>query len=43
VRAIEPRRNPDALLTGWMSLPASFRTENELLVVGMAGGNCDKL
>jgi glycosyltransferase involved in cell wall biosynthesis len=34
---IEPRKNVDTLLTAWMSLPASFRRENELVLVGMPG------
>jgi alpha-1,3-rhamnosyl/mannosyltransferase len=40
IGTIEPRKNIDRLLTAWMSLPASFRREYELLLAGMPGWDC---
>jgi glycosyltransferase involved in cell wall biosynthesis len=37
VSTIEPRKNLDSLLTAWEALPASFRAENTLVVVGTPG------
>jgi glycosyltransferase involved in cell wall biosynthesis len=37
VGTIEPRKNIDNLLDAWQSLPALFRRETELIVVGMPG------
>jgi glycosyltransferase involved in cell wall biosynthesis len=37
VGTIEPRKNIDTLLTAWTQLPPSFRSENNLVIVGMPG------
>jgi alpha-1,3-rhamnosyl/mannosyltransferase len=37
VGTIEPRKNVDTLLSAWMSMPASFRLENTLVLIGMPG------
>jgi glycosyltransferase involved in cell wall biosynthesis len=37
VGTIEPRKNIDTLLASWQSLPASFRSEYELIVAGLPG------
>jgi glycosyltransferase involved in cell wall biosynthesis len=34
---IEPRKNIDTLLTAWMQLPSSFRSESNLVILGMPG------
>jgi glycosyltransferase involved in cell wall biosynthesis len=37
VGTVEPRKNLDTLLDAWLSLPTTFRHENELVVAGMPG------
>jgi alpha-1,3-rhamnosyl/mannosyltransferase len=37
IGTIEPRKNIDTLLTAWMQLPSTFRSENNLVVLGMPG------
>lgn len=41
IGTIEPRKNVDTLLAAWNSLPASFRDEYELVIVGMPGWQSD--
>ena len=41
VGTIEPRKNIDALLTAWQSLPAPFRGEYDLVVAGAPGWSND--
>ena len=43
VSTIEPRKNLDTLLTAWEALPATFREENTLLVVGMPGWRSERI
>lgn len=42
VGSVEPRKNIDTLLDAWLSLPADFRQENELIAAGMPGWKADK-
>ena len=41
VGTIEPRKNVDTLLNAWEALPASFREEHDLVVIGMPGWRSD--